>query len=155
MHQIEKTIDVERPLGTVYNQWTQFEDWPEFMDGIKSVRQTDATHVRFHAEVAGRDKEWDAEITEQEPDRRISWKSVSGTPNAGTVRFEADGPNRTRVRLVMAYETDGALESVGDALGVLDARVRSTLEDFKDFIESRGTETGGWRGSVQDSRPNR
>jgi ribosome-associated toxin RatA of RatAB toxin-antitoxin module len=152
MERIEKSIDVGCPVRTVYNQWTQFEDFPKFMDGVKDVRQVDDTHVHWHAEVWGKDKEWDAEITEQVPDERISWRSVSGALNAGTVRFEPLGPDRTRVRLVMAYEPEGAIENIGDALGVMSGRVEHTVKDFKKFIEQRGQETGAWRGEVHDSK---
>jgi len=148
MEHVEKTVEVDRPVSTVYNQWTQFEDFPYFMEGVKEVRQLDDTHLHWRAEIWGKEKEWDAEITEQEPDRRISWKSVSGAPNAGTVRFEEIGPDRTRVRLVMAYDPDGVVEKVGDALGIFSARVAHSVEDFKKFIENRTEETGGWRGSV-------
>ena len=153
MEQIEKTIDVSCPIRMVYNQWTQFEEFPRFMAGVKEVRQLDDTHVHWHAEIWGKDKEWDAEITEQVPDERISWKSVSGASNAGTVRFEPLGADSTRVRLIMAYEPEGAIENVGDALGVMSGRVQNTVEDFKKFIEKRGQETGGWRGSVHHGKP--
>jgi uncharacterized membrane protein len=153
MEQVEKTVEVNCPISTVYNQWTQFEDFPHFMAGVKEVRQIDDTHVHWHAEIWGKDKEWDAEITEQEPDKRISWKSISGAPNAGTVRFEPLSADRTRVRLVMAYEPEGAVENMGDAIGVVSSRVENTVQDFKKFIESRGRETGAWRGEVDDSRP--
>jgi uncharacterized membrane protein len=152
MERIEKTIEVDCPVRAVYNQWTQFEDFPRFMAGVKEVRQLDDTHVHWHAEIWGKDKEWDAEITEQEPDTRISWKSVSGTPNAGTVRFEPLGADRTRVRLTMSYEPEGAIENVGDAMGAVSGRVQTTVEEFKKFIEARGRETGGWRGEVDNSR---
>jgi uncharacterized membrane protein len=153
MEQVEKSVEVNCPISTVYNQWTQFEDFPRFMAGVKEVRQIDDTHVHWHAEIWGKDKEWDAEITEQEPDKRISWKSISGAPNAGTVRFEPLSADRTRVRLVMAYEPEGAVENMGDAIGVVSSRVENTVQDFKKFIESRGRETGAWRGEVDDSRP--
>jgi uncharacterized membrane protein len=152
MEQIEKSIEVDCPVRSVYNQWTQFEEFPRFMAGVKEVRQIDDTHVHWQANIWGKDVEWDAEITEQDPDRRISWRSTSGAPNAGTVRFEPLGDDRTRVRLVMAYEPTGAVESAGDALGLFNARVQTTVEDFKKFIESRGRETGAWRGQVDDSR---
>ena len=152
MERIEKSIDVECPLHTVYNQWTQFEEFPRFMAGVKEVKQLDDTHVHWHAEIWGKDEEWDAEITEQKPDERISWKSVSGAYNAGTVRFEPIGPGRTRVRLVMAYDPEGVVENVGDALGIFSGRVQNTVEDFKKFIEKRGRETGAWRGEVHDSK---
>jgi uncharacterized membrane protein len=152
MEHVEKVIEVNRPVSTVYNQWTQFEEFPMFMDGVKEVRQLDDTHLHWRAEIWGKEKEWDAEITEQEPDKRISWKSIGGAPNAGTVRFEPLGEDRTQVRLVMAYEPEGAVENAGDALGLFTSRVEHTIEEFKRFIESRGTETGGWRGEVGDSQ---
>ena len=152
IERVEKVIEVDRPVRTVYNQWTQFETFPQFMAGVKEVQQIDDTHVQWRAEVRGKEVEWDAEITEQDPDKRISWKSVSGVHNAGTVRFEPLGANRTRVRLVMAYEPEGPMEKLGDALGFLERQVRTSLEQFKRFIEARGTETGSWRGRVDDSR---
>jgi uncharacterized membrane protein len=152
MERVEKTIDVNCPIRTVYNQWTQFEEFPRFMAGVKEVRQIDDTHVRWHAEIWGKDVEWEAEVTEQEPDKRISWKSTSGAQNAGTVRFEPLDSARTRVRLVMAYEPEGAIENLGDALGIFNARVESTVQDFKKFIEARDRETGAWRGEVDHSR---
>ena len=152
IQRIEKRIEVDRPLRTVYNQWTQFESFPAFMAGVQEVRQIDDTHVHWRAEVWGKEVEWDAEITEQEPDKRISWKSISGAHNAGTVRFEPLGDSRTRIRLVMAYEPEGAVENVGDALGLFERQVQTSVEQFKEFIESRGMETGAWRGDVEDSR---
>jgi uncharacterized membrane protein len=152
MERVEKIVEVNCPISTVYNQWTQFEDFPNFMAGVKEVRQIDDTHLHWRAEIWGKDEEWDAEITEQEPDKRISWKSTSGAENAGTVRFESLGADRTRVRLVMAYEPEGAIENIGDALGLFTTRVESSVEGFKEFIESRGRETGAWRGEVDDGR---
>ena len=152
MERIEKTIEVDCPVRTVYNQWTQFEGFPRFMDGVQEVKQLDDTHVHWRASVGGREKEWDAEITEQVPDEKIGWKSISGdAPNAGVVRFEPLAANRTRVRLVMAYEPHGAVDRVGDTLGILSASVQRSVESFKEYIESRGAEDGGWRGSVHDS----
>ncbi len=149
MERIEKSIEVKCPVHTVYNQWTQFEEFPRFMTGVKEVKQLDDTHMRWHAEIWGKDKHWDAEIVEQVPDRRIAWRSTTGdAPNAGAVRFEPLGPDRTRVHLTMAYEPKGAVENVGDALGIMSARVQNTVEDFKKFIEKRGGETGAWRGEV-------
>jgi uncharacterized membrane protein len=152
IERVEKIIDVDRPVRTVYNQWTQFETFPQFMAGVKEVQQIDDTYVHWRADLKGKEVEWDAQITEQDPDKRISWKSVSGAHNAGTVRFEPLGPNRTRVRLVMAYEPQGPVEKLGDALGFLERQVRTSLAQFKRFIEARGAETGGWRGRVDDSR---
>ena len=153
MERIEKSIEVLCPVRTVYNQWTQFEDFPRFMAGVKEIRQLDDTHVHWRAEIWGKEKEWDAEITEQVPDQKISWRSTSGdAPNGGTVRFEPLAADRTRVKLTMEYEPQGAVENVADALGVLSKRVQNTVEDFKQFIEKRGAETGGWRGEVHGGR---
>jgi uncharacterized protein YndB with AHSA1/START domain len=153
MERIEKTVEVDCPVRTVYNQWTQFEDFPKFMAGVKSVRQLDDTHLRWEAEVWGKDEAWDAEITEQTPDTRISWRSTAGAKSAGTVRFESLGPDRTLVRLALAYEPEGLVESVGDMLGAMNSQVESSVEDFKKFIENRGQETGAWRGTVRDGEP--
>jgi uncharacterized membrane protein len=152
MHRVEKIIEVDQPVSTVYNQWTQFEDFPKFMVGVREVRQLDDTHLHWQAEILGKHEEWDAEITEQEPDKRISWRSISGPPNAGTVRFEPIGANRTRVRLVMSYAPDGAIEAVGSSMGAVNAQVQTSVEQFKSFIEGRGTETGAWRGEVSQSQ---
>jgi uncharacterized membrane protein len=148
MERIEKSIEVACPVRTVYNQWTQFEEFPRFMAGVKEVKQLDDTHLHWHAEVWGKDKEWDAEITEQVPDQVIAWRSTSGAPNAGTVRFEPVSHDRTRVRLIMEYEPEGVVEKTGDAVGVFGARVQNSVEDFKKFVEKRGGETGAWRGEV-------
>ena len=149
MERIEKSIQVNCPVDMVYNQWTQFEDLPQFMSGVKEVRQIDDTHVHWHAEVWGKDKEWDAEITEQVPDQRIAWRSISDdAPNAGEVRFEPLTEDSTNVILTMEFEPTGALETIGAALGAMDKRVQSTVEDFKEFIEGRRMETGAWRGEV-------
>jgi uncharacterized membrane protein len=155
MERIEKNIDVNCPLRMVYNQWTQFEEFPLFMTGVKEVRQLDDTHVRWQTEFWGREKTWEAEITEQVPDEHISWRSVSGAPSAGTVRFEPLAPGRTRVHVVMAYQPEGAAENIGDSIGLMNVRVRATVEDFKHFVESHLRETGGWRGEVHDGRPRR
>jgi uncharacterized membrane protein len=149
MERIDKSVEVKCPVRTVYNQWTQFEEFPRFMAGVKEVKQLDDTHLHWRAEIWGKDKEWDSEIIEQVPDQRIAWRSTSGdAPNAGTVRFEPVAADRTRVRLTMEYEPQGVIENVGDKLGVLSARVQNTVEDFKKFIEARCDETGAWRGEV-------
>jgi uncharacterized membrane protein len=152
MNRIEKTIEVDCPVRTVYNQWTQFEEFPSFMAGVRNVRQLDETRLRFEAEVWGKDEAWESEITEQTPDERISWRSTSGARNAGTVRFEPLGPDRTRVRLALAYEPEGVVENIGDMIGAMDGQVQSSVEEFKKFMEGRGRETGAWRGSVHDSQ---
>jgi uncharacterized membrane protein len=150
MHKIEQVMIVARPVHRVYNQWTQFEKFPEFMSGIQEAHQVDDTHLHWKANIGGKTTEWDAEITEQEPDRRISWRSVNGAHNAGTVRFRPLGTNRTEVILVMAYETHGPLESMGHALGRVRARVKRALLEFKEYAESHASETGAWRGEVVD-----
>jgi uncharacterized membrane protein len=149
MERIEHTVDVDVPVSTVYNQWTQFEEFPRFMEGVESVRQIDDTTVHWKAKVAGKVKEWDARITEQEPDEVIAWEGFGDPDNSGRVFFEPlDGGARTRVNLALDYEPEGVVEKVGDALGVLERRVEGDLDRFKEFIESRGTETGAWRGEV-------
>ena len=125
MEKIEKSVEVAAPVRAVYNQWTQFEEFPRFMAGVKEVRQLDDTHLHWHAEIWGKDKEWDAEITEQVPDQVIAWRSTSGAPNAGTVRFEPVSHERTRVRLTMEYQPEGAVEKTGDAVGVFSSRVQN------------------------------
>jgi uncharacterized membrane protein len=149
MAQAVQTIDVEVPVRTAYNQWTQFEEFPQFMEGVKEVQQVDDTHLKWTAEVAGRTKEWRAEITEQEPDERVAWRSESGAENAGVVTFHKLGDGRARVTVQIDAEPDGLVESAGDALGLFERRVKGDLERFKQFIESRGGETGAWRGEVE------
>jgi uncharacterized membrane protein len=152
MATIEKSVEVEVPVRTAYNQWTQFEEFPKFMEGVRAVRQLDDKRLLWKAEVGGKEQEWLAEITEQIPDERIAWTSRSGTFNAGVVTFHRLADSRTRIMLQLDYEPRGAVESLGDALGVLSRRVAGDLERFKDFIESRGSETGGWRGEIQQER---
>lgn len=151
MSTIEKSIDVNVPLQTAYNQWTQFEEFPRFMEGIEEVRQLDDKRLRWRAEIAGKLKEWDSEIIEQIPDQRIAWRSTSGADNAGTVTFSPLAENKTRVTVEMVYDPDGVVENVGDVLGVADRRVAGDLERFKEYIESRGRESGAWRGKIDDS----
>lgn len=152
MARVEKSIEVQAPLRTVYNQWTQFEEFPFFMEGVRQVQQLDDTHLHWQARVGGKDLEWDAEIIEQVPDRRIAWHSTSGKKNAGTVQFQPAGADCTRVSLSMEYDPQGVIENVGDAIGVLSRRVETDLERFKSFMESRGEETGAWRGEVHGGR---
>ena len=149
MERITKTFEIDAPVQKVYNQWTQFEEFPRFMDGVKEVRQLDDTHLHWKASIAGKDKEWDSEIVEQVPDQRIAWRSTSGAPNAGTVRFEPLNKDRSRVHLTMEYEPKGFVENVGDAVGIVGRKVEKAVEDFKKLIEHRGQETGAWRGEVR------
>ena len=150
MARVEKDIEVNLPVRAVYNQWTQFEEFPQFMEGVKEVRQLDDRRLHWRAEVAGHEHEWDAEIREQVPDERIIWQNTSGSLNAGQVSFLALGPDRTRVHLEMSYEPEGATETIGDALGLLGNRVEGDLENFEEFIESRGRESGAWRGEIEN-----
>jgi uncharacterized membrane protein len=152
MERIEKTFEVECPISTVYNQWTQFEEFPRFMDGIQEVRQIDDTHLHWRAKIAGKEEQWDSEIVEQVPDKAIAWRSTSGAPNAGAVRFEQVDPQKTRVRLTMEYEPQGFVEKAGDAVGVVSGKVDKAVEKFKELIEQRRAETGGWRGEVHGGR---
>ena len=137
MEKIEKSIEVRCPLRAVYNQWTRFEDFPEFMSSVTQVQQIDDTHLHCHAEIHGEDTELDAEIIEREPNQHIAWRSLSGTPSVGVVHFEPLGPRLTRVRLLMAYEPADTADGTREALESLSARVQDTVENFKSFIENR------------------
>ena len=148
MSTIEKSIEVNVPVRTAYNQWTQFEEFPRFMEGVKEVTQLDATHLHWKAAIAGQDKEWDAEITEQTPDQRVAWTSRGGAINGGVVTFHRLSDARSKVMLQLEYAPQGLVENVGDALGVVSSRVQGDLERFKEFIEKRGRETGAWRSQV-------
>jgi uncharacterized membrane protein len=148
MAHVEEKIEVSVPVRTAYNQWTQFEEFPRFMEGVKEVKQLDDKRLFWHAEIGGKEEKWEAEITEQEPDRIVAWRSTSGAPNGGRVTFQPQGSDRTQVTVRMEYEAQGAVEKAGDALGVVDRRVKGDLKRFKEFIESRGTETGAWRGEI-------
>jgi uncharacterized membrane protein len=148
MSTIEKTIEVDVPVSTAYDQWTQFESFPEFMEGVESVQQLDDKRLHWKAEIAGVTREWDAEIVDQTPDERITWRATDGTTNAGTVSFAAADPASTRVTLRLEYEPDGAVEKAGDLLKLVDHRAKGDLDRFKQFIEDRGRETGAWRREV-------
>jgi uncharacterized membrane protein len=148
MSNIEQSIDVDVPVRTAYNQWTQFEEFPKFMDGIVEVKQLSDTRLLWRSEIGGVDESWEAEIDEQRPDQRIAWHSVTGAKNAGVVTFHRLSDTKTRVMLQIDYEPRGIVENVGDALGAVSLRVKGDLQRFKEFIESLGTETGAWRGTV-------
>lgn len=148
MPTVAKSINVHVPVRTAYNQWTQFEEFPRFMGGVQEVQQLDDTHLHWHTRIAGNDEEWDAEITEQIPDQRIAWRSISGAPNAGVVMFRPISDVDTQVSVQMTYEPHGVVENVGDMLGLVERQVENDLERFKEFIEKRGTATGAWRGEV-------
>jgi uncharacterized membrane protein len=149
MSYLEKTIEVNSPVSQVYNQWTQFESFPEFMQGIEEVRQLDDKRLRWKAQIAGKQEEWTSEIYEQVPDQKIAWRSIEGAKNGGTVIFKALDTNRTEITLRMEYQPEGIIEQAGDMLGVVTGRVEGDLQRFKQFIE-RHRETGGWRGEIHN-----
>jgi len=145
---VEESIELDVPVSTAYNQWTQFEEFPRFMQSVEEVRQLDDTHLHWRANVAGKTEEWDAEITEQIPDERIAWRSTSGVPNAGVVTFHKLGAKRSKVMLQMDYTPQTAGERIGNAIGGVKLTAKANLQRFKDLVEQRGVETGAWRGTV-------
>ena len=148
MASIEKSIEVRVPISTAYNQWTQFEEFPTFMEGVKDVKQLDDTHLHWVAEIGGVREEWDAEITDQRPDERIAWMSTSGPANSGVVTFQRLDDEMTRIVVEMDWQPEGMRESAGAALGLDDRRVEGDLQRFREMIERGGAETGAWRGDV-------
>jgi uncharacterized membrane protein len=150
MSTVSSTVDVDVDVTTAYNQWTQFESFPSFMDGVESVTQQDATHTHWVVKVGGARKEFDAEVTDQTPDQVIAWRSTGGDTDGhtGRVTFESLGATSTRVDIELGWEPDGLVEKAGAALGFDQRQVDSSAKDFKQFIESRGAETGAWRGDV-------
>ena len=152
MTKFESSIDVDVPVRTAYDQWTQFEEFPRFMENVREVRQLDDKRLLWRAEIGGRDLEWVAEITQQVPDERIGWRSVSGNENAGSVSFYPLGASRTRITLRLDVEPEGAVESAAGKLGVIERRVAADLGRFKEFIEERGRATGAWRGEIHGDR---
>jgi len=148
---ILESLDVQVPVRTAYDQWTQFESFPRFMDGVKTVRQLDETTLEWVADVAGQEKRWTAKITEQDPDQRIAWTSIDGAHNAGVVTFHRIDDGTTRVALQLDVDPDGPVENIGDALGLVTRQVKGDLKRFKEFVEERGQETGAWRGKVEQS----
>ena len=150
MQRIEKDIEVNARLSVVYNQWTQFETFPQFMEGVRSVRQLDASHLAWKAEILGQEVQWEAEITEQIPDKRIAWRSTSGHVNTGTVSFISESENTTVVSLVIEYAPEGTAEKLADAFGIVSLRIGGDLKRFKQFIEEQGAATGAWRGTLPE-----
>jgi uncharacterized membrane protein len=147
---IQKSIEIDCSLGTVYNQWTQFEGFSRFMEGIKRVTQLNDKQLHSEAEIAGKDKEWDARISEQISGQRIEWESEAGENMSDIVTFKSLGPNRTWVNLELCYDPKGFVESAGDSVGLVPRRVENDLEHFKEFIENRRQETGAWRSSIRE-----
>lgn len=152
MAEVKESIEVNVPVHTGYNQWTQFEEFPMFMENVESVTQLDDTHLRWIADIGGKREEWKAEITQQEPDRVIAWRSLDGRPNSGRVQFEPLAPSRTRIDITMTWEPDGFVEAAADKIGISDRAVKVDLERFKEQVESRGVESGAWRGEVVEGR---
>jgi uncharacterized membrane protein len=146
---ITKEIDLVVPVRMAYNRWTLFETFPQFMDGVKEVRQLDDKHLLWRAEIGGKEETWEADIVEQEPDRKIAWRSISGTPTAGSVVFEPIDDGHCRIMLTMEYEPQGLTETVGSALGFDGRKVEGDLNRFKELVESEGVETGGYRGQIE------
>ncbi|SDS60920.1 Polyketide cyclase / dehydrase and lipid transport [Friedmanniella luteola] len=149
---VEKTVLVNVPLSVAYNQWTQFEEFPQFMGGITSVTQLSDDRLQWVAEIAGIRRQWEARVVEQVPDRRVAWAATEGATNAGSVSFEDVGGGQTSVHLSLEYEPEGLVENVGDKLGVIENRAESDLDRFKAFIESEGYASGAWRGAVVGER---
>jgi uncharacterized membrane protein len=148
MAEVHESIEVNVPVSTAYNQWTQFEEFPKFMENVESVTQIDDTHLRWVAEIAGKRNEWEAEIVRQEPDRVVAWKSVDGKGTSGEVKFEPLGSDRTKIDVTISCEPEGMLESLGEKIGADTLGVKKDLSNFKELIERRGAETGAWRGEV-------
>ena len=147
---VEKSVLVAVPVSTAYNQWTQFETFPRFMEGVETVRQLSDDRLEWVAEIAGVRRQWQAKILQQVPDQKIAWAATEGATNAGAVTFEDVGGGQTRVNLTLEYEPEGLIENVGDKLNIVENRAEGDLERFKEFIESQRSETGEWRGSVQE-----
>jgi uncharacterized membrane protein len=148
MSTIEESVEVKVPVRVAYNQWTQFEEFPRFMEGVERVEQLDDRRLHWVAEIGGKRNEWDAEISEQRPDERVAWHSTTGAKNAGAVTFHRLSDERTKVMVQLEYEPEGPVETTGDALGIVERRARGDLKRFKEFIEARGHETGAWRGQI-------
>ena len=149
MPKIEESVEVEVPVSTAYDQWTQFEEFPSFMDGVEKVKQLDDTHLHWVASIGGHQEEWDAEITEQIPDERIAWKATSGKGNAGVVTFHSLDDNRSKIVLQLDWESEGMVEALGAMVGQDDRKVKGDLERFKELIEKRGTASGAWHDKVE------
>ncbi len=150
MAQVTESIDVDVPVTTAYNQWTQFESFPHFLDEVEEIRQIDDTHLHWKVSIGGQEREFDAEVTEQHPDERVAWKSVGGeTAHAGVVTFHKLSDATSRVTVQIDWEPEGVVENLGSFFGADSHAVKKDLDNFKEFIESRGRETGAWRGDVE------
>ena len=148
MAEVKESVEVNVPVSTAYNQWTQFEEFPKFMENVESVTQLDDTHLRWIADIGGKRQEWKTEITQQVPDEIIAWRSIEGQENAGSVRFESLGADRAKIEVTLTWEPEGIVEAAADRIGISERALNVDLERFKDLIEGRGVETGAWRGEV-------
>ncbi|HEU6445218.1 MAG TPA: SRPBCC family protein [Gaiellaceae bacterium] len=148
MAEVHESVEVGVPVSTAYNQWTQFEEFPRFMENVESVTQIDDAHLRWVAEIGGKRHEWEAEIVRQEPDRVVAWRSVDGKGTSGEVKFEPLGADRTKIDVTISWEPEGLMESLGAKIGADTMGVKKDLDNFKELIEGRGVETGAWRGEV-------
>jgi uncharacterized membrane protein len=153
METIRESIEVNVPVQTAYNQWTQFEEFPQHMEGVESVKQLDDTHLLWNAEIGGKRREWRAEIVEQKPDKKIAWRAENDDGPNGVVEFEPLGQDKTLVNVEIAYEPEGMTEQLGAKVGIDSRQVQGDLERFKNLIESRGVESGAWRGEVRSGEP--
>jgi len=149
---VRETIEVEVPVRTAYDQWTQFETFPEFMEGVEEVKQLDDTRLYWTAQIGAQTREWEAKIVEQEPDRTVAWAAIEGAANAGRVEFDPLSNARTQVHLELDYEPEGVVEKTGTATGSVQRRAKKDLESFKNFIEARGIESGAWRGEIRSGQ---
>ncbi len=149
MTQIIETIDVDVPVTTAYNQWTQFEEFPRFLKHIESITQKNDTMLHWKVNVGGQVREFDAEIAEQHPDERVAWNSTGGeVDHAGVVTFHKLDDSKSRVTVQIDWEPESLLEKIGAAAGAGNRAVKNALEDFKKYIESQGSADGAWRGDV-------
>jgi uncharacterized membrane protein len=148
MAEVKESVEVNVPVSSAYNQWTQFEEFPKFMENVESVTQLDDTHLRWIADIGGKRQDWKAEITQQVPDEIIAWRSTEGRENAGSVRFESLGAERTKIEVTLTWEPEGIVEAAADRIGISDRALSVDLGRFKELIEGRGVETGAWRGEV-------
>jgi uncharacterized membrane protein len=153
METIRESIEVNVPVSTAYNQWTQFEEFPQHMEGVESVKQLDDTHLQWVADIGGKRREWQAEIVEQVPDRKVAWRAQDENGPNGVVEFEPLGEDKTLTTVEIAYEPEGMTEQLGSKVGFDSRQVKGDLERFKELIESRGVESGAWRGEVRSGEP--
>ena len=153
MSTIEQSIEVDAPIRVVYDQWTQFEEFPQFMGGVEKITQTSDRQTHWVTKIAGVEREFDAEITEQVPDERVAWTSTDAPRQAGVVTFHRLSADRTKVMLQLDFEPAGLVEQAGDKLGIVSHQTKGDLDRFKTFIEDRGTQSGGWRGTIDRPQP--